>query len=279
MKKIFFFFLLSLVSFSNVAHAQNIADYLAPAFPSDLVANHKGDAVAWVFNDKGSRNIYYGQLATNNFKALTQYKGDDGVEIGSIVFAPNDDKIYFVRGNTTNAKGEPANPAQLQYTTEQNIYSLDIASGTIKKLAKGSGPVISPDGKLLVYTQGAKAWKINLTEETVTVQPLFFSRGSINSLAFNASGKQILFVSNREEHSFIGVYDLASNQVSFIDASTYNDSDPVWNKEGTHIAFVRTVNVKYDIGFTPRPTAAQPWEIRLAELATHKAYTLSLIHI
>ena len=274
MKKIFFFFLLSSMAFSNRLHAQNIADYLAPAFPSDLVANHKGDAVAWVFNDKGSRNIYYGNPTLNNFKAVTPYKGDEGIEIGSIVFSPNDDKIFFVRGNGNNSKGEPANPAQLQYTTEQNIYSLDIASGTIKKLAKGTGPVISPDGKLLVYTQGGKAWKINLTEEASAVQPLLYSRGSISSLAFNTSGKQILFVSNREEHSFIGVYDFASNQVSFIDASTYNDSDPVWNKEGTHIAFIRNANIKYEIGFTPRPIAAQPWEIRLAELATNKAYTL-----
>ncbi len=274
MKKIFFFILLSLMVLSKMGTAQQMADYLAPAFPSDLVSNHKGDAVAWVFNDKGSRNIYYGLPSSNNFKAVTEYKGDIGVEIGSIVFAPNDDKIYFVRGNTNNSKGEPANPAQLQFTTEQNIYSLDITTGVIKKLAKGNGPVISPDGKLLVYTQGGKAWKMNLTEENASAQPLFYSRGSINSLAFNASGKQILFVSNREEHSFIGVYDIASNQVNFIDASTYNDSDPVWNKEGTHIAFVRTVNIKNEIGFTPRPTAAQPWEIRLAEVATHKATTL-----
>ncbi|NBT09211.1 MAG: S9 family peptidase, partial [Chitinophagia bacterium] len=192
---------------SNEVQAQSIADYLAPAFPSDLVANHKGDAVAWVFNNKGSRNIYYGNPASNNFKAVTEYKGDDGIEIGSIVFSPNDDKIYFVRGNGNNSKGEPANPAQLQYTTEQNIYSLEIATGAIKKLAKGTGPVISPDGKLLIFTQGGKAWKINLTEESPTVKPLFLSRGSISSLAFNTSGKQVLFVSNREEHSFIGVYD------------------------------------------------------------------------
>ena len=274
MKKAVFFFLLSLLTLFNAAQAQKIADYLEPAFPSDLVANHKGDAVAWVFNDKGSRNIYYGQPTTNNFKAVTSYKGDNGIEIGGITFAPNDDKIYFVRGNGNNSKGEPANPAQLQYTTEQNIYSLDITSGTIKKLAKGTGPVISPDGKLLIYTQGGKAWKINLAEETPTVQPLFLSRGGISSLAFNTSGKQVLFVSNREEHSFIGVYDFASNQVSFIDASTYNDSDPVWNKEGTHIAFIRTVNIKYEIGFTPRPIADQPWEIRLAELANNKSTTL-----
>ena len=69
-------------------------------------------------------------------------------------------------------------------------------------------------------------------------------------------------------------YDFVSNQVSFIDPSTYNDSDPVWNKEGTHIAFIRNANIKYEIGFTPRPTAEQPWEIRLAEVATNKASTL-----
>ncbi|MEI7588135.1 MAG: prolyl oligopeptidase family serine peptidase [Chitinophagia bacterium] len=271
MKRIVLFFLLL---GATALQAQKMADYLAPAFPSNLVANHKGEAIAWVFNNKGSRNIYYGQPDKNNFVAVTHYEGDDGVEMNSLVFAANDEKIYFVRGNSSNTKGEPANPAQLQYTTEENIYSVDLATQAIKKISKGAAPEISPDGKWLVYLQGGKAWKINLKEENAIPQPLFLSRGAIGSLKFNASGSQVLFVSYREEHSFIGVYDLASNKINFMDASTYLDTDPVWNSSGTHIAFVRNVNIKNQILFSPKRAVPQPWEIRVVEVATNKATTL-----
>ena len=76
MKKIIFFFLIVSMTVVKISSAQQMADYLSPAFPTDLVSNHKGDAIAWVFNDKGSRNIYYGQPATSNYKSLTSYKGD-----------------------------------------------------------------------------------------------------------------------------------------------------------------------------------------------------------
>ena len=54
MKKIF---LLS-VFITHIATAQNIESYLSPPCPTDLTASPDGKTIAWVFNDKGSRNIY-----------------------------------------------------------------------------------------------------------------------------------------------------------------------------------------------------------------------------
>lgn len=270
MKKVILFIFLTV---HQAAQSQTIADLLSPAFPTSLVADHKGESVAWVFNEKGSRNIYYGNPALNNITPLTTYKGDDGVDIANLTFSINDDKIYFVRGNSTNNKGEAANPAQLQYTTEQNIYSVDIISHQVKKIAKGNNPIVSPDGKLLLYTLAGKVWKINTTEETPTPQVLFLSRGNSSGLQFNKSGTKLLFVSSREEHNFIGIYDFANNTVSFPEPGTYLDSDPVWNDAGTHIAFVRRAFVRNNFPFTPKREQA-PWEIRVIELASLKATTI-----
>jgi dipeptidyl aminopeptidase/acylaminoacyl peptidase len=271
MKKLFA--LLFMIACINV-NAQKMEDYIAPAFPSDLVANHAGNAVAWVFNEKGIRNIYIGQPQNNKYQALTQFTMDDGIEINSLQFSPNDDILYYVRGNTVNTKGEPANPAQLQTTTEQNIYALTIATKEIKKIAKGSGFTISPDGKLLVFALGGKAWKVNLTKEPFVSEPLFLARGAVSGLHFNNSGNYISFVSSREEHSFIGVYILETNNLKYLDPSTYVDSDPVWNTQGTQIAFIRRPNIRHEVLFDPKPTSQQPWQLMVVDVASGKATNL-----
>lgn len=253
--------------------AQTIADILSPAFPSELVKSHDGHLVAWVFNNKGTRNIYVGAPEKNNVLPVTQFVGDEGLEMNSLLFSANDSKIYFVRGNTSNLKGEAANPAQLQYTTEQNIYEVDIATHLVKKLVQGSAPKLSPDGKMLVFLKGGKAWKVNTEKDSSIAQPLFLSRGTISNLQFNTNGTALLFVSARDEHAFIGVYDIATNKIHFPDPSTYEDSDPVWNSDGTQFAFVRQPFVKNEVLFAPKLTA-QPWQIRVVNLLTQKAFTV-----
>jgi dienelactone hydrolase len=265
---------LLLLIFCLQANAQKIEDYLSPAFPSNLIANHTGSAVAWIFNDKGVRNIYLGQPQNEQYQVLTPYTMDDGVEITSLQFAPNDDVIYFVKGNTVNTKGEPANPAQLQTSTEQNIYALTIANKEIKKIAKGSAFAISPDGKLLVFAQGGKAWKVNLNTAQYIVEPLFMARGGISGLHFNKTGNYISFISNRDEHSFIGVYAVETSSIKYLDPSTYVDSDPVWNTEGTQIAFVRRPFIRQEVLFDPKPSSPQPWQLKVCDVLTGKATTL-----
>jgi dipeptidyl aminopeptidase/acylaminoacyl peptidase len=254
--------------------AQKIEDYLSPAFPTGLIGNHAGNAIAWVFNDKGVRNIYYGQPQNEQYQVLTPFTLDDGVEINSLQFSPNDDILYFVKGNTVNTKGEPANPAQLQSSTEQNIYALTIATKEIKKVAKGSGYAISPDGKLLVFSQGGKAWKVNLAAPQYLTEPLFMARGGISGLHFNPNGNFISFISTREEHSFVGVYALETNTVKYLDPSTFVDSDPVWNTSGTQIAFVRRPFIRHEVLFDPKPSSEQPWQLKIVDITTGKANTI-----
>ena len=272
MKKIFTIYICVFYAFQ--VSAQKIEDYLSPAFPTNLVVNHAGNSVAWVFNNKGVRNIYWGQPQNDKYEILTQFTMDDGVEINSLQFSPNDDVIYFVKGNGVNNKGEPANPAQLQTTTEQNIYALNIANKEIKKIAKGSGFTISPNGELLVYTQGGKAYKVNLTATTFDVSPLFNARGGVSGLQFNKNGNYISFISSRDEHTFIGVYTLQTNSIKYLDPSTYVDSDPIWNPAGTQIAFVRRPFIRQEVLFDPKPTSDQPWELKIADVLTGKAVSL-----
>ena len=50
------FFLLFMIA--NTCCAQTIENYLSAPFPTELTASSDGKTIAWVFNDRGSRNIY-----------------------------------------------------------------------------------------------------------------------------------------------------------------------------------------------------------------------------
>jgi hypothetical protein len=77
MRKIFFLFIISV----NISYGQTIENYLSAPFPTGLTASINGKTIAWVFNDKGSRNIYVAEAPEFAAKKITNYIGDDGMEI------------------------------------------------------------------------------------------------------------------------------------------------------------------------------------------------------
>src|SRR6185369_11941339 len=125
MKK-YFFLLLILAHFCS---AQTIENYLAPPFPTGLTVSSDGKTIAWVFNNKGSRNVFIAEAPAFVAKAITNYTGDDGIQISNVEFTPAGDQIVFVRGNEPNSNGEMANPAFLQTSTARNIFIVNKSGG------------------------------------------------------------------------------------------------------------------------------------------------------
>src|SRR4030095_8398184 len=148
MRKLLVLFLIA----TKICAAQTIENFLSPAFPTNLVASKDGNTIAWVFNDKGSRNIYIAESPGFIAKKITNYIGDDGVDISNLSFTPSGSQIVFVRGNASNNNGEPANPAFLQTSTARNIWIINKEGTSLRKVLAGSYFKISPDGKTMAYT-------------------------------------------------------------------------------------------------------------------------------
>ena len=261
MKKILLLLLVT-VKFS---YGQTIENYLSAPFPTDLTSSVNGKTIAWVFNDKGSRNIYVAEAPAFNAKKITNYSGDDGMEVNSLEFTPDGNNILFVRGNANNNSGEPANPAFLQTSTSRNIWIISKEGNGLRKVTAGSSYKISPDGRTLASPYQGQIWTLSLTDTTAKDQKLFQSRGSQTQFRWSPDGSMLAFVSNRDNHSFIGIYSFISKTVNFIETSVDLDTYPTWSPDSKQLAFIRIPYINNLIPFMP-VRENNPWSIRLLDI-------------
>jgi dipeptidyl aminopeptidase/acylaminoacyl peptidase len=259
------FLLLLFISTTCLAQ-KTIPDYLSVPFPTELTGSDDGKTIAWVFNTRGSRNIFVAQAPAFAARQLTSYTGDDGMEISELAFTPDGHSLLFVRGNGTNSNGETANPAQLQQSTERILWRIGIDGTRLQEISKGSGPAISPDGKQVLYRTGGQVWTASLTD-SLNPQKLFTARGFPAQIRWSPDGQNIAFVSNRGDHSFIGLYSFATKSIVYPDPTVDFESQPVWSPDGKNLAYMNVPNIHNLLLFTPI-RSGNPWSIRMLNVST-----------
>jgi dipeptidyl aminopeptidase/acylaminoacyl peptidase len=252
---------------ANICSAQTIENYLSAPFPTNLIGSTNGKAIAWVFNNKGSRNVYVAEAPALNAHPVTNYVGDDGMDVSSLEFTPDGAQLVFVRGNAPNNSGEPANPAFLQTSTERNIWIINKDGSQLRKIVEAAYFKISPDGKTMAYTSHGQVWTLLLNDTTTKPAKLFQSRGTQTQLRWSPDGKMLAFVSDRDNHSFIGVYNFTTKSVAYVETSLDKDTYPAWSPDGKQLAYIRMPYMNDLIPFVP-VREGLPWSIRMLDVET-----------
>jgi dipeptidyl aminopeptidase/acylaminoacyl peptidase len=238
---------------------------MSAPFPTDLTAAPKSGAVAWVLDQNGARNIWVAEAPDYKGRRLTDYHDDDGQEIAQIAWTPDGRSIIYVRGGDFETFRDNPNPASLPQGVEQDIWIIPVSGGAPRKIAEGSQPAVSPKGDLIAFLKKDEIWSVG-PEENAKPAQLIHTKGQAGELRWSPDGARLAFVTTRTDHSFIGVYNVASKSLLYLDPSVDRDSNPAWSLDGKQIAFIRLPANSSRIFFGPQRTAAQPWSIRLADV-------------
>jgi dipeptidyl aminopeptidase/acylaminoacyl peptidase len=256
-----------------LAHAASrspftMAQVLHYPYTTELAAAEQGDAIAWVRDLEGVRNVWFAHGPDFSPLQVTHYAEDDGQEITQLTFSPDGTRLVYVRGgdHDENWPAEGNLAPDPTASTEQpfvSIWTVPLnGTGAPRKIADGDTPAISSRGQL-VYTKDDHVWTAALDGQGKPEQ-LFFDRGKDSDLRWSPDGTRLAFVSNRADHAFIGIFTAKDKPLVYLAPSTDKDLSPRWSRDGRQIAFVR----RPGDGGPPQPLlkqTPQPWSLWVAD--------------
>jgi dipeptidyl-peptidase-4 len=239
--------LVPLVVVAKVALAQttsSVAPYIAPAFPEDLVSAKHADRIAWIAYDHGQRNVY--SAAAPDFKPVrvTKFLEDDGIVLSDLSISDDGSTVTFLRGGLPNTRGWIAVPTSDPNGGESAVWAAKTNGSGAWRLGKGTAPSLSPDARTVAFAKDSSIYSYRISHTpTDSIErgekPLVRVWGRNTTPRWSPDGSRLAFVSIRDNHSFVGVYDVKARKVAFMAPSVDFDASPSWSVDGKRIAFIR----------------------------------------
>ncbi|MGD0308681.1 MAG: prolyl oligopeptidase family serine peptidase [Acidobacteriota bacterium] len=230
----------------QTAKGPTFDQFLGAASPLEVVAAAKSERVAWLAYEKGRRNVYTAAAPAFTPVKLTNFPDDDGVDLTEVRISADGSTVIFVRGSAKNSAGYNANPSAIPNGFEQAVWAARVATpGVAWKVMAGSNAALSPDGRYILLAREGKIYRARVSPvRPVTAvdrgeDPFIQVWGTSSNPVWSPDGAKIAFVSNRTDHSFIGVYNMATHKVKYMAPDIDFDTSPMWTADSKRIIFVR----------------------------------------
>src|SRR5690348_3545268 len=136
------------------------------SFPDHLVAAAKSDRVAWVFNQRGVRNIWVADAPDLRAHPITHFSTDDGQDIPALVLTPDGGTAVYVRGTELfEDSTDVTNPTSNVHGAKHEVWAVEVAGGEPRLLGEINCAgeecedlQISPDGKTVAWAGKKEVW-------------------------------------------------------------------------------------------------------------------------
>ncbi len=250
----------------------SIESVMSAPFPSSFTAAEDAGRAAWVFDAEGARNVWLAERGPDGrlvSRPLTAYSGDEGLDLGEVVFDAKGETVFYTRGGSLEGGG-PVNTRSLASgPIGQEIFAVSIAGGAPRRIAAGHAPLPSPSGEVVAFLVAGQIYVAPAAGGAAT--QLIHDRGKTLQAAWSPDGRRLAFVSLRGAHALMGVYDMTAKTIVWMAPSVDMDTDPEWSPDGSALAFIRRPAAD-PFNFTPR-RVGQPWSILVADPQTGAART------
>ncbi|MEI9894195.1 MAG: prolyl oligopeptidase family serine peptidase [Chthoniobacter sp.] len=225
-----------------------------------------GSQVAWIFNDRGRRNVWLAKGPDFTPRPLTHNESDDGQELTKLALTADGQYAVYLRGGEFSANRnttDPVNPASLPLFPTLQLCAVPVAGGEPRVVAEeASAPAVSPHGSRIAFVKAEHLWLASADGST-PAEPAVTAMGKSSSPVWSPDGSRLAFVSERGDHAFIGIYTDAHTPVRWMAPTLARDSSPRWSPDGKRIAFVRRPATSS--GSAPSPKVrTPPWRIMVA---------------
>jgi dipeptidyl-peptidase-4 len=243
--------LVTIIAAPLAAQKPTIGQFLSPGFPSELVSAKKADRIAWLGYERGQRNVF--TAASPDFKPvrITKFLNDDGIVLSELSISDDGSIVTFVRGSEPNTEGWIANPSSNPSGPERAIWVARTNGGGAWRVIEGNGPALSPDGTSIAFAKEGQIYRVPVLRSGTNAArdhnelPFIKGWGKNSEPTWSPDGSRLAYVSTRDYHSLIGIYDMRTRSVHYASPSVDFDASPTWSPDSKQIAFIRRPGTPY----------------------------------